>query len=83
MLPGTTGGPARCEGVCNRRQTLRPTITIHTSSVDLLMRMDTVIDEQKEDEETGRKGRAKHKKSGDRRVMLMCMNSVPKIETSV
>lgn len=40
MLPGTTGGPARCEGVCNTRQTVRPADTIHTSSGDLLMRMD-------------------------------------------
>lgn len=62
MLPGTTGGPARCEGVCYTRQTLRPTDTIHTSSRDPLMRMDSVIDEQKEDEEPGRKGRGRHKR---------------------
>ncbi len=62
MLPGTTGGPARCEGVCYTRQTLRPTDTIHTSSRDPLMRMDGVIDEQKEDEEPGRRGRRRHKR---------------------
>lgn len=53
MLPGTAGGPARCEGVCNTRQTLRPSDTIHTSSADPLMRTDSVIDEQKEDEGPG------------------------------
>lgn len=63
MLPGTTGGPARCEGVCNTRQTLRPTDTIHTRGGDLLMRMDSVIDEEKEDEEPGREGRGRHKKT--------------------
>lgn len=63
MLPGTAGGPARCEGVCNTRQTLRPIDTIHRSSGDLLMGMDSVIDEQKEDEEPGSKGRGTHKKT--------------------
>lgn len=63
MLPGTNGGPARCEGVTNTRQTLRPTDTIHVSSGDLLMRMDSVIDEPKEDEEPGRKGRERYKKT--------------------
>lgn len=63
ILPGITRGPARCEGVCNTRQMLRPTDTIHTSSSDLLMGKDSVIDEQKEDEEPGRKGRGRHKKT--------------------
>lgn len=64
MLPGTTVGDARCEGVCNTRQAMRPTNTIPACSSDLLMRMDSVIDEKKENEEPGGgEGRARHKKA--------------------
>lgn len=51
ILPGTAGGPASRKGVSNARQALMQTNIIHTSRGLLLMRMDSVIDEQKEDEE--------------------------------
>lgn len=41
---------------------MRSIDTILTFSSDLLMRKDSVIDEQKEDEEPGREGRKRHKK---------------------
>ena len=79
MLPGTTGGTARCEGVRNTRQTLRPTDTIHTSSSNLRMRMDSLIDEQGRGGSKKREGETE-KDSGGGGVMAMCVNSVPKIE---
>ncbi len=82
MLPGTTGGPARCEGVCNTRQTRRPTDTIHASSGDLLMRMGSVIDEERGWAARVEREKREGEDSGGGGVMVMCVNSAPKIENS-
>lgn len=51
---------------------MRPIDTVFTFSSDLLMRNDSMIDEQKEDEEPVGEGRRRHKKhSGDGGVMVM------------